>query len=55
MLMLNYFHISYLDLDECLVNPCHSDATCSNTFGSFICTCNKGFEGNGENCQGIEN
>ena len=53
--MVNHFHTSLLNMDECLVNPCYNDGTCSNTIGSFICTRSKGFEGNGENCQGIEN
>ena len=49
--IISYFQ---LDLDECLDHPCDKNATCSNTIGSFNCTCNKGFEGDGKNCEGIE-
>ena len=40
------------DIDECLSSPCHTNATCNNTIGSFICKCEKGFTGDGTNCQG---
>nr|XP_018669649.1 uncharacterized protein LOC104266258 isoform X1 [Ciona intestinalis] len=36
-----------IDVDECLTNPCHSLATCTNTVGTFICTCNAGYTGDG--------
>ena len=47
---LFFFH--FIDIDECRteMNDCHVRATCSNTFGSFECTCDAGFEGNGVNC-----
>ncbi|CAH1274736.1 TIE1 [Branchiostoma lanceolatum] len=41
---------------ECLHdgnNTCHSQATCSNTTGSFTCNCNTGFAGNGVICTDV--
>jgi len=42
------------DINECEleVPPCGSNANCSDTDGSFICTCRTGFEGNGFTCTG---
>ena len=42
------------DINECEdgTGNCHGNATCTNTMGSFGCTCNSGFSGNGESCQG---
>ncbi|XP_065180019.1 fibrillin-2-like [Sycon ciliatum] len=42
------------DIDECGpsgVNDCHSSAACTNTVGSFTCSCNAGFHGNGTTCR----
>ena len=40
------------DIDECLTGtPCDANATCADTFGSYTCTCNSGFAGNGLICQ----
>ena len=43
------------DINECLINNggCHSDAICTNTPGSFSCSCKSGYQGNGLNCLGI--
>ncbi|XP_044181736.1 uncharacterized protein LOC122962616 [Acropora millepora] len=40
------------DVDEChTANECHQNATCNNTKGSYNCTCNGGFKGDGRiNC-----
>ncbi|XP_068711961.1 fibropellin-3-like isoform X2 [Montipora foliosa] len=40
------------DLDECKIatHTCHVDATCNNTVGSYNCTCNQGFTGDGITC-----
>ena len=45
---------SCIDIDECDRNThnCASEADCSNTVGSFNCTCRGGFEGNGIQCTG---
>ena len=41
------------DLNECQTdNPCHSNATCNNTDGSYICQCDPGYGGDGFNCTG---
>ena len=45
----------YSDIDECtFANPCHVDANCTDTFGSFNCSCNLGFTGDGLNCTDID-
>ena len=47
---------NYLDVNECDVSDpmhdCHGNATCTETFGSYICTCNGGFSGPGTVCEG---
>ncbi len=40
----------FLDIDECLNNSCHHNASCSDNEGSFDCQCNVGFSGDGVNC-----
>ena len=42
------------DIDECKENTdnCSTNAQCHNTPGSFNCTCNSGFKGDGVNCTG---
>ena len=44
---------AFLDIDECSGdNDCHDDANCTDTVGSYICSCNEGYTGNGINCDG---
>ena len=56
LLFPNSFHffmftICYFpDVDECLNNPCHINASCTDNEGSFDCQCNVGFSGDGVNC-----
>ena len=54
-----YFHslrrVPLIDIDECSIEegfPCHPNAMCSNTIGSFLCTCVTGYSGGGKSCEG---
>ena len=42
------------DIDECIASPsvCHVNAQCTNTIGSYRCTCKPGYSGNGTRCTG---
>jgi len=42
------------DVDECSgeSSPCDVNADCTNSDGSYSCTCKQGFTGNGTICQG---
>lgn len=40
----------FVDVNECAMDPCHPNATCTNTEGGFNCTCNANFEGDGSTC-----
>ena len=56
--VINYYYYYYYfydfpDIDECKGNhSCHVNATCTNTNGSYVCTCNPGYVGNGSDCTG---
>ena len=44
-----------VDVDECVedTNDCHADADCTDTIGSYLCTCSPGYSGDGvDNCTG---
>ena len=50
----------YPDIDECAIqadgtrsNNCHTHAACSNRVGSYSCSCNVGYQGNGQTCYGM--
>ena len=43
---------THSDIDECSMDVCHVNATCSNTAGSYECTCLSGFSGDGLTCTG---
>ena len=40
------------DINECTLNTdnCNANAACADTEGSFTCTCNPGYEGDGVTC-----
>ena len=59
---ISYYHktqrISFhcLDIDECELYPhfCGDvNAKCVDTYGSFLCECNEGFEGDGTTCKSM--
>ena len=43
---------AFSDLDECTSSPpvCDINADCTNTRGSYLCTCKAGFSGDGKTC-----
>ena len=43
------------DIDECSAesSPCDVNADCTNSDGSYFCTCKQGFTGDGSVCRGI--
>ena len=43
------------DMNECTsgIHGCNLHATCHNTQGSYTCSCNRGYTGNGFTCTGI--
>ena len=48
-----YFHL-HIDIDECTgTNNCNVNAECTNNPGSYACTCNSGYTGNGVDCEGV--
>ncbi len=44
------------DVDECAADPspCDVNATCTNTDGSFACSCGDGYDGDGVTCADID-
>ena len=55
--MINSFFYIIIDVDECSnssLNNCHVNASCDNYIGSFNCSCNDGFEGDGIFCDDID-
>ena len=47
--------ILFLDIDECTlsIDSCDNNATCNNTVGSYTCTCDIGYTGDGFTCTGM--
>ena len=62
-LMVHVFGLSVIlqillltDIDECdgdTLNACSPNATCANTNGSYTCTCDTGYTGDGFSCSGM--
>ena len=51
--MCCFSFLNFVDTDECsTVSPCHANATCNNTEGSYTCTCDSGYSGDGSLCNG---
>ncbi len=45
--------ICNIDVNECVqYAPCNPNADCTNTDGSYTCTCSGGFSGDGMACSG---
>lgn len=55
--ILSLFTIYLPDIDECKsdISLCDVNANCSNTYGSYKCTCKEGYNGTGLACTGIMN
>ena len=56
--MYDNIHLSpiYKDINECAgVNNCSENSNCTNTLGSYQCSCHDGYlhEGNGYTCTGM--
>lgn len=52
IIILPVYHLLLflLDQNECLMDICHSNATCTNTEGSYQCTCMLSYTGDGKTC-----
>jgi len=50
--VLLFTFATHIDIDECNAGTdnCAEGATCMDTDGSFTCTCNAGYTGDGVNC-----
>lgn len=46
IIIIHVFNFIFLDLNECENNPCGSGAICTNTVGSFECSCPEGYHNN---------
>ncbi|PFX31501.1 Signal peptide, CUB and EGF-like domain-containing protein 2 [Stylophora pistillata] len=46
---------NFIDVNECTeeLHSCSADAVCTNTKGSYNCTCNPGYSGDGKICKGM--
>ena len=53
LLSLNAVFFRSIDFDECAVNKGGCDQVCTNTQGSYQCSCNPGYTKSGHRCHGI--
>ena len=55
-MILKKLHYFLPDIDECALKTdnCDSNANCTNTKGTYNCTCKEGYLGDGFNCTGKE-
>ena len=53
LLCMYRYVVNLVDIDECLSSPC--DHSCTNTPGSFVCSCNDGhvLDDDGNTCNGV--
>ena len=53
-MFLTFLFYLTLDIDECSADSsqCDENADCTNSDGSYSCTCRQGFTGNGTVCGG---
>ena len=54
LMFYDWFCSPYADINECLSDVCHVNAICTNTLGSFVCSCSSGYTGDGVTCSGEE-
>ena len=54
-LYILFFFSKNPDIDECSVDvsPCDENADCTNSAGSYSCSCKQGFTGDGSSCKGM--
>ena len=53
VLIIHFGILRFVDIDECAsgTHNCHSSlASCTNTMGSFSCSCDNPYTGNGRTC-----
>ena len=56
MLLITIDTLHFVDINECAgVNNCSENSNCTNTLGSYQCSCHDGYldEGNGYTCTGM--
>lgn len=49
---IGIWSFQFVDENECKYRPCDVFAHCTNTLGSFTCTCFPGYLGDGLHCEG---